>query len=85
MMHSSICANSTPARRTASRTTRAPNCGAEKDWSDPWNLPTGVRTAETITTSLMAYAPEAWDEIDSYALDAFGRPQLAYFFVREDA
>ena len=51
MMHSSIFAGSTPARFTASRTTRAPSCGEVYDCSEPWNLPMGVRTAETITTS----------------------------------
>src|SRR6185369_17706722 len=51
MMHSSTRAGSMPARRTASRTTIAPSCGAEKSFSDPRNLPVGVRTAETMTDS----------------------------------
>src|SRR3954469_10172478 len=51
MMHSSTAAGSMPARRTASRTAMAPSCGAEKSFSDPRNLPVGVRTAATMTDS----------------------------------
>ena len=46
---------SNPLRRRASRTTSAPSCGAEKDCKEPWNLPTGVRTAETMTASLIGF------------------------------
>ena len=49
MMHSSTIAGSMPARRTASRTTSAPSCGAVKSFSAPRNLPVGVRTALTMT------------------------------------
>ena len=51
MMHSSTIAGSMPARRTASATTSAPSCGAVKSLSAPRNLPVGVRTALTMTTS----------------------------------
>src|SRR5262245_4974829 len=51
MMHSSTAAGSMPARRTASRTTIAPSCGAENSLRDPRNLPVGVLTAETMTDS----------------------------------
>src|ERR1019366_1961269 len=53
IMHSETLAGSMPARFTASRTAIDPNCGAVTSASDPWNFPTGVRTAETITTSSM--------------------------------
>src|SRR6266481_8110513 len=46
---SSICFVSSPARRAASATTLPPSSGAEKLDRPPWNLPTGVRTAERIT------------------------------------
>ena len=49
MMHSSTIAGSMPARRTASATTSAPNCGAVKSFSAPRNFPVGVRTALTMT------------------------------------
>src|SRR3954451_17912916 len=51
MMHSSTMPGSMPARRTASATTSAPSCGAEKFLSEPRNLPVAVRTALTITAS----------------------------------
>src|SRR5689334_3152696 len=51
MMHSSTIAGSMPARRTASATTSAPSCGAEKFLSEPRNFPVAVRTALTITAS----------------------------------
>src|ERR1035437_561469 len=51
--HSSILSTATPARRTASRTTIAPSSTALMSLSAPRNLPTGVRTALTITTSFM--------------------------------
>src|ERR1035437_1834575 len=51
--HSSILSAETPARRTASRTTIAPSSTALMSLSAPRNLPTGVRTALTITTSFM--------------------------------
>src|SRR5215831_18331703 len=51
MMHSSTIPGSTPARRTASATTRAPSSVADSDFSAPRNLPVGVRTAETMTVS----------------------------------
>src|SRR3954469_7316475 len=51
MMHSSTMPGSMPARRTASATTSAPSCGAEKFLSEPRNLPVAVRTALTITDS----------------------------------
>src|SRR5262245_13238331 len=51
MMHSSTIAGSMSARRTASRTTRAPRSGAEKPLRVPRNLPVGVRTALTMTGS----------------------------------
>src|SRR5690242_5127411 len=51
MMHSSTDAGSMPARRTASRTTIAPSCGAVNSFRVPRNLPVGVRTAETMTDS----------------------------------
>src|ERR1019366_6146299 len=51
MRHSSTLAGSSAARETASRTTRAPSSVAEKLESDPWNFPTGVRTADTMTIS----------------------------------
>ena len=43
MMHSSTTRGSMPARRTASRTTSAPSCGAVKSLSAPRNLPVGRR------------------------------------------
>ncbi len=46
---SSICFVSMPARRAASAITLPPSSGAEKLDRPPWNLPTGVRTAERIT------------------------------------
>src|SRR5918993_5388065 len=57
MMHSSTIAGSIPARRTASRTTIAPSCGAVNSLREPRNLPVGVRTAETITASRMDGQP----------------------------
>src|SRR5689334_9526592 len=54
MMHSSTTAASMPARRTASRTTRAPRSGALKSFRPPRNFPVGVRTALTITASRMS-------------------------------
>src|SRR5215470_17009256 len=48
---SSTWPGSRPARTTASLTTRAPSCGAEKPFSAPRNLPVGTRTAERITAS----------------------------------
>src|SRR4029078_7011559 len=51
MMHSSTHAGSIPARLTASATTSAPSCGAEKPSSEPRNLPVAVRTAPTMTAS----------------------------------
>src|SRR4051812_28018321 len=51
MMHWSTCRESIPARRTASATTIAPSSGALKSLSAPRNLPVGVRTALTMTTS----------------------------------
>src|SRR6476659_7330569 len=51
MMHSSTMAGSMPARRTASATTRAPNCGAVNPFRDPRNFPVPVRSALTITGS----------------------------------
>src|SRR5581483_7097356 len=61
MMHSSTIAGSMPARRTASRTTIAPSCGAANDFSAPRNLPVGVRTAETMTDSDMLSDDDARD------------------------
>src|SRR3954469_24171363 len=55
MMHSSTFTASTFARLTASRTAIAPNCTALKSDSEPWNLPTGVRTPEMMTTSESLY------------------------------
>src|SRR5690349_10758580 len=40
-----------PARATASFTTRAPSAGALKPLSEPRSLPVGTRTAERITAS----------------------------------
>ena len=52
MMHSSTGSQAgKAARRTASRTTIAPRSTAEMSLSAPRNLPTGVRTALTMTTS----------------------------------
>jgi len=56
MMHSSTDAGSIPARRTASRTTIAPSCGAVNSFRDPRNFPIGVRTAETMTTSRILFS-----------------------------
>src|SRR5688572_10677112 len=55
MMHSSTIAGSMPARRTASRTTRAPSCGAVKSFRAPRNLPVGVRAAERMTVVSIAW------------------------------
>ena len=52
-MHSSTRAASTPACCTARLTASAPNCTALSAASPPWNFPTGVLTALTITTSLI--------------------------------
>ena len=43
-----------PARRTASRTTTAPNLGAGSGDNPPWKRPKGVRTPDTMTASLMS-------------------------------
>ena len=50
---SSTASGSTPARRTASAMTRAPRSTAGTDDSAPWKPPMGVRTALTMTASLM--------------------------------
>src|SRR6266436_4598401 len=54
---SSICFVSMPARRPASAITLPPSSGAEKLDRPPWNLPTGVRTAERITGVSMEAPP----------------------------
>src|SRR6266850_4430330 len=51
MMHSSTWLDSMLARFTASRTTMAPSWGAVRSDRFPWNLPTGVRHPEMMTTS----------------------------------
>src|SRR5579871_1887018 len=61
MMHSSTMAGAMPARRTASRTTIAPSCGAANVFSAPRNLPVGVRTAATMTASGMVSNDDARD------------------------
>ncbi len=53
MMHSSTMSGSTLARDTASSTARAPSSVAWNPLRSPWNFPTGVRTAEAMTTSRM--------------------------------
>src|SRR5579871_290830 len=61
MTTSSICAGSTPARDTASRTEMAPSCGAVRGDKTPWNLPIGVRTADRITgVSIAHFTLGAW-------------------------
>src|SRR5581483_7905476 len=60
MMHSSTICGSMPARRIASRTTRAPSCGAVKPLSAPRNFPVGVRTAETITECSIVVVAQAF-------------------------
>src|SRR5579862_531164 len=52
MKTSSTSAGAISARRTASRTTRAPRAGEGKLLRPPRNLPMGVRTAEAMKTSL---------------------------------
>src|SRR5438270_10375923 len=54
MMHSSTVLGSRLARFTASRTTRAPSCGAVRSDRLPWDFPMGVRQPEMITTSSKA-------------------------------
>jgi hypothetical protein len=49
MMHSSTVAGSMPARRTASRMAIAPSSVALNPFSEPRNLPVGVRAADTRT------------------------------------
>ncbi len=56
MMHSSTVSAATPARATAARTTIAPSCVALNSASVPWNFPTAVLTALTITTSRMHFS-----------------------------
>ncbi len=51
MMTSSTRAGSTPARRTASRTTIAPSSVARNPFRAPMNFPVGSRTADRITAS----------------------------------
>ncbi len=53
-MTSSTCSGASPARATASRTTRAPRAGAAKPFRDPRNFPVGRRTAERMTDSRIA-------------------------------
>src|SRR5690242_6706316 len=49
MIASSTAEGSMPARRTASRITSAPSCGAVNDERPPRYLPIGVRTADRMT------------------------------------
>jgi len=41
----------TPAREMAALAAMVPSWGAVREASAPWNLPTGVRAAERMTTS----------------------------------
>src|SRR4030095_9025074 len=52
MMHSSTRPGSMPARRTASRMTIDPSCGAVNSLREPRNFPVGRRTAERMTLSI---------------------------------
>src|SRR5688572_2216730 len=54
MMTSSTSSGLTPARRTLSRTTKAPSCVAVKPFREPWNFPVGVRAALMMTASLLS-------------------------------
>ena len=53
MMHSSTMAGIDAGAAHGSATTIAPSCVALKSFSEPRNLPVGVRTAETMTASCM--------------------------------
>src|SRR5579864_1914759 len=53
-MTSLICSGFRPARSRTARITVAPSSGAAIFASDPPNLPTPVRAADTITTSVMS-------------------------------
>src|SRR5205807_510597 len=56
----------TPARGTAARTATAPRSAAGTDDSAPWNRPTGVRTALTMTgcgVSLTAGMAELHEQV----------------------
>ncbi|MCY1221751.1 hypothetical protein D9M72_338200 [compost metagenome] len=53
MMTSLTCSGLMPARSSAALMTTAPSSGAGILASDPPNLPTAVRAAETMTTSVM--------------------------------
>src|SRR5207247_5891890 len=56
---SSTKAGSTPARRTTSPTTSAPRSSGRTSLSAPWCRPIGVRTAPTITASVILEFPES--------------------------
>src|SRR5436190_9197770 len=71
MMHSSTMPGSIAARRTASPTTSAPSCVADRDFSAPRNLPVGVRTAETMTVSgTFAYRDRRHRAVAEQSLEA---------------
>ncbi|CAB5356502.1 hypothetical protein IST4130_02963 [Burkholderia cenocepacia] len=53
MITSLTCSGFTPARSSTARITVAPSSGAAIFASEPPNLPTAVRAADTITTSVM--------------------------------
>src|ERR1700754_2035070 len=54
MMTSLTCSGFRPARSSTARITVAPRSGAAIFASDPPNLPTAVRAADTITTSVIS-------------------------------
>src|SRR5205809_1238047 len=56
---SSTKAGSTPARRTTSPTTSAPRSSGRTSLSAPWCRPIGVRTAPTITASVILEFPQS--------------------------
>jgi len=53
MITSLICSGFTPARSSTARITVAPSSGAAMRANEPPNLPTAVRAADTITTSVI--------------------------------
>ncbi|MNT78196.1 hypothetical protein D3C72_2174080 [compost metagenome] len=53
MMTSLTCSGLTPARSSAALMTTAPSSGAGILASEPPNLPTAVRAADTMTTSVI--------------------------------